>query len=72
MSKITSSHEGNEASFKVSIIDTKTGNNALSELSRDHLDQDTLSNNILGGIYSVLNDIFVFYSPTVNSYKRLK
>jgi glutamine synthetase len=72
MSKITSRHEGNGASFKVSIIDMKTGTNALSGLAPDHLEQDTLVNNILGGIYSVLNDLFVFYNPTVNSYKRLR
>ena len=72
MSKISMNKQGNAANLKISIIDIKTNRNVLSDLSSETLNQVNLSTNIIGGLYSVLNDLFVFYNPTVNSYKRLR
>ena len=72
MPKISMHHEGNCANLKISIYDTKTNKNALVDLSSETINQMNMSTNIMGGLYSYLNDLFVFYNPTVNSYKRLR
>lgn len=72
MPKISPAYEGNTFGLKISIVNTQTGQSVLEGLSPENLIANNLASNIVSSVYNRLNDLFVLYNPTVNSYKRLK
>lgn len=84
MAKICEDWHGNSLDLKL-IIKDKNGNNILDsiyifkildynycEKTQSAQFKDTIGENAVSGVLKHLTDFFIFYAPTVNSYKRLK